>query len=105
MKTSKKPTTATAAKSKENVPQKATAKRKSSPAHLNALAEPKTRPATAKPIPPAAFTVTMSTANQLGKVQNSKDSDMGIHMTQILNYYRGRVEAFEKDRMQWYDKL
>lgn len=30
---------------------------------------------------------------------------MGIHMTQILTYYRGRVEAFEKDRTQWYDKL
>jgi hypothetical protein len=30
---------------------------------------------------------------------------MGIHMTQILGYYRSRVEAFEKDRMQWYDKL
>ena len=30
---------------------------------------------------------------------------MGVHMTQILNYYRGRVEAFEKDRMQWYEKL
>ena len=26
-------------------------------------------------------------------------------MTEILNYYRSRVEAFEKDRMQWYEKL
>ncbi|TNV79569.1 hypothetical protein FGO68_gene13151 [Halteria grandinella] len=26
-------------------------------------------------------------------------------MTQILTYYRGRVEAFEHDRTQWYDKL
>jgi hypothetical protein len=26
-------------------------------------------------------------------------------MTEILNYYRSRVEAFEKDRVQWYDKL
>jgi len=26
-------------------------------------------------------------------------------MTQILTYYRQRVEAFEKDRMQWYEKL
>jgi len=31
--------------------------------------------------------------------------DAGIHMTQILTYYRQRVEAFEKDRMQWYEKL
>lgn len=30
---------------------------------------------------------------------------MGIQMTQILNYYRARVEAFEKDRVMWYDKL
>jgi hypothetical protein len=30
---------------------------------------------------------------------------MGIQMTEILNYYRSRVEAFEKDRVQWYDKL
>lgn len=30
---------------------------------------------------------------------------MGIHMTSILNYYRSRVEAFEKDRMQWYEKM
>lgn len=26
-------------------------------------------------------------------------------MTEILNYYRSRVEAFEKDRVQWYEKL
>jgi hypothetical protein len=46
-----------------------------------------------------------STAKQLSQVQTTKEVDMGIHMTQILNYYRQRVEAFEKDRMQWYDKL
>lgn len=47
----------------------------------------------------------MSHSKQLSQVASSKDSDMGIHMTQILNYYRSRVEAFEKDRMQWYEKL
>ena len=47
----------------------------------------------------------MSHSKQLSHVASSKDSDMGIHMTQILNYYRSRVEAFEKDRMQWYEKL
>ena len=26
-------------------------------------------------------------------------------MTEILNYYRSRVEAFEQDRVQWYGKL
>ncbi|CDW87267.1 UNKNOWN [Stylonychia lemnae] len=35
----------------------------------------------------------------------TKESDAGIHLTQILNYYRERVEAFEKDRIQWYQKL
>lgn len=30
---------------------------------------------------------------------------MGVHLTHILNYYRDRVEAFEKDRVQWYGKL
>ena len=29
----------------------------------------------------------------------TKESDAGIHLTQILNYYRERVEAFEKDRV------
>ena len=33
------------------------------------------------------------------------DLDQGIHLTQILNYYRSRVEAFETDRTQWYSKL
>lgn len=28
-----------------------------------------------------------------------------MHLTQILAYYRGRVESFEKDRVQWYQKL
>jgi len=26
-------------------------------------------------------------------------------MTEILNYYRARVEAFERDRVMWYEKL
>ena len=43
--------------------------------------------------------------SQLGQVQTTKESDLGIHMTQILNYYRDRVEAFERDRVQWYQKL
>jgi hypothetical protein len=47
----------------------------------------------------------MSTSKQLSSVQTSKESDMGIHMTSILNYYRSRVEAFEKDRVQWYEKM
>lgn len=36
---------------------------------------------------------------------NAKERDAGIHLTQILSYYRGRVEAFERDRTQWYAKL
>jgi hypothetical protein len=47
----------------------------------------------------------MHTAKQLSQVGTSKEVDMGIQMTEILNYYRSRVEAFEKDRVQWYDKL
>jgi hypothetical protein len=36
------------------------------------------------------------------RIESTKEADAGIHLTQILNYYRGRVEAFEKDRTQWY---
>ena len=39
------------------------------------------------------------------RIESTKEADAGIHLTQILNYYRGRVEAFEKDRTQWYKKL
>lgn len=35
----------------------------------------------------------------------TREADVGMHLTQILNYYRGRVEAFERDRTSWYDKL
>ena len=54
------------------------------------------RPSSAKP---QYSIVTLDKSKQLSHVQSSKESDMGIHMTQILNYYRSRVEAFEKDRM------
>lgn len=54
-------------------------------------------------------TTKLFTSTKENKQQTStattKESDMGIHLTQILNYYRERVEAFEKDRTQWYDKL
>jgi len=61
-----------------------------------------TRPASAKA---QTSYISGSTAKQLSQVTSSKDVDAGIHMTQILTYYRQRVEAFEKDRMQWYEKL
>jgi hypothetical protein len=41
----------------------------------------------------------MHTAKQLSQLSTSKEVDMGIQMTEILNYYRSRVEAFEKDRV------
>ncbi len=65
----------------------------------------KARPASAKQVPPASHVSTMHHSSQLSQLQTSKDSDQGIHLTQILNYYRSRVEAFERDRVQWYDKL
>lgn len=33
------------------------------------------------------------------------EQDQGIAMTEILAYYRERVEAFEQDRVSWYAKL
>jgi hypothetical protein len=65
------------------------------------------RPGSAKPSVSAEKMLlgTGSTAKQLSQVASTKEVDTGIHMTQILNYYRQRVEAFEKDRMQWYEKL
>lgn len=44
-------------------------------------------------------------ATKQTKQTNKTDSEIEHGISRILSYYRERVEAFEKDRQQWYSKL
>lgn len=48
---------------------------------------------------------TLKTQEATKSVKDQKDFDLEMQLASILHYYRERVEAFEKDRTQWYSKL
>ncbi len=44
-------------------------------------------------------------AKKVKAAEPSKQQDQAEELHQILDYYRNRVENFEKERVQWFDKL